>query len=105
MGRPSPECRSRLTFDRSPVRESRTPGSARGAGGNSRSYRDQRRWMHPQTDIPGVATSRKVAPLIGPKWAHLPEHMRAVVRAHAELPSGSPGENGPWTAWEGPWMA
>ena len=35
MGRPSPECRSRLTFDRSPVRESRTPGSARGAGGNS----------------------------------------------------------------------
>ena len=44
---PSPECRSRPTFDRSPVRESRTPGSARGAGGNSRSYRDQRRWMHP----------------------------------------------------------
>src|SRR3954470_8943710 len=33
MGRPSPECRSRLTFDRSPVRKSRTPGSARGAGG------------------------------------------------------------------------
>ena len=30
MGRPSPECRLRLTFDRSPVRESRTPGSARG---------------------------------------------------------------------------
>ena len=26
----------RLTFDRSPVRESRTPGSARGAGGNFR---------------------------------------------------------------------
>ena len=40
MGRPSPECRSRLTFDRSPVRESRTPGSARGAGGNSCPYRD-----------------------------------------------------------------
>src|SRR3954465_2878196 len=33
--------RSRLTFDRSPVRKSRTPGSARGAGGNSRSYRDR----------------------------------------------------------------
>jgi hypothetical protein len=47
MGRPSPECRSRPTFDRSPVRESRTPGSARGAGGNSRSYRDQRCWKHP----------------------------------------------------------
>ena len=31
MGRPSPERRSRLTFGRSPVRESRTPGSARGA--------------------------------------------------------------------------
>ena len=42
MGRPSPECRSRLTFDRSPVRESRTPGSAREAGGNSCSYRDRR---------------------------------------------------------------
>ena len=42
MGRPSPECRSRLTFDRSPVRESRTPGSARGAGGNFRPYRDRR---------------------------------------------------------------
>jgi hypothetical protein len=32
--------RSRLTFDRSPVQESCTPGSARGAGGNSCSYRD-----------------------------------------------------------------
>ena len=42
MGSPIPECRSRLTFDRSPVRESRTPGSARGAGGNSCSYRDKR---------------------------------------------------------------
>jgi hypothetical protein len=29
-----------LTFDRSPVRKSRTPGSARGAGGNSCPYRD-----------------------------------------------------------------
>ena len=29
------------------MRKSRTPGSARGAGGNSRSYRDQRCWMHP----------------------------------------------------------
>jgi hypothetical protein len=40
MGRPSPEHRPRLTSGRSPVRESRTPGSARGAGGNSRPYRD-----------------------------------------------------------------
>src|SRR3954468_14961913 len=31
-----PKPRMRLTFDRSPVRESRTPGSARGAGGNFR---------------------------------------------------------------------
>src|SRR6202046_956611 len=31
MGRPSPELRSRSTFDSSPVRESRTPGSVRGA--------------------------------------------------------------------------
>ena len=36
------------------MRKSRTPGSARGVGGNSRSYRDQRRWMHPEMpmDVP-----------------------------------------------------
>jgi len=39
MGRPSPELRSRSTFDRSPVRESRTPGSARGGRGNPVPYR------------------------------------------------------------------
>ena len=33
---PSPECRSRWTFDRSP-----TPGAARGAGGNSCPYCDE----------------------------------------------------------------
>jgi hypothetical protein len=36
-----PECRLRLTFDKSPVRERRTPGSVRGTRGNSRSYRDR----------------------------------------------------------------
>ncbi len=36
------ECRSRCTSGRSPVRESRTPGSARGAGSNSRPYRNTR---------------------------------------------------------------
>jgi hypothetical protein len=36
------------------VRKSRTPGSARGAGGNSRSYRDQRRWMHPYERCQGI---------------------------------------------------
>jgi hypothetical protein len=35
-----PECRLRLTFDKSPVRERRTPGPVRGARGNSRLYRD-----------------------------------------------------------------
>jgi len=40
MGRPSPELRSRLTFDRSPVRESRSPGSVRGDRGNPVPYRD-----------------------------------------------------------------
>ena len=35
----APECRSRSTFGRSPVRESRTPGSARGAPSNGRPYR------------------------------------------------------------------
>jgi hypothetical protein len=33
--------RSRPTFDRSPVRESRTPGSVRGALSNGRPYRDR----------------------------------------------------------------
>jgi hypothetical protein len=41
-GLPSPECRVRLTFDKSPVRESRSPGSVRGAGRNPRPYRDLR---------------------------------------------------------------
>jgi hypothetical protein len=36
----SPDSRSRPTFGRSPVRESRTPGSARGAMRNHRPYRD-----------------------------------------------------------------
>ena len=35
-----PMSRSRCTSGRSPVRESRTPGSARGAGSNSRPYRN-----------------------------------------------------------------
>jgi len=34
MGRPSPDLRSRLTFGKSPVRESRTPGPVRGGRGN-----------------------------------------------------------------------
>ena len=34
--------RPRCTSERSPVRESRTPGSARGAGSNSRPYRNSR---------------------------------------------------------------
>jgi hypothetical protein len=38
----SPDSRSRPTFGRSPVRESRTPGSARGAMRNHRRYRDNR---------------------------------------------------------------
>jgi hypothetical protein len=42
VGLPSPECRLRLTFDKSPVRERRTPGPVRGARGNSRLYRDQK---------------------------------------------------------------
>jgi hypothetical protein len=37
-----PYARSRPTFGRSPVRESRTPGSVRGAASNRRPYRDIR---------------------------------------------------------------
>jgi hypothetical protein len=40
MGCPSPERHSGFTRDRSPVRESRTPGSVRGARSNARPYRD-----------------------------------------------------------------
>src|ERR1700730_14190202 len=39
MGRQSPEPRSRSTSGRSPVRESRTPGSARGGRGTPAPYR------------------------------------------------------------------
>jgi transposase len=47
MGRQSPEPRSRSTFGRSPVRESRTPGSARGGRGNPVPYRyDNARYHH-----------------------------------------------------------
>ena len=41
MGCPNPERRSGITRDRSPVRESRTPGSVRGARSNARPYRDR----------------------------------------------------------------
>jgi hypothetical protein len=41
MGAPHPERRNGITQDRSPVRESRTPGSARGACSNARPYRDR----------------------------------------------------------------
>jgi hypothetical protein len=49
MGRPSPERRSRLTFGRSPVRESRTPGSARGDASNGVPYRDRRQALTSST--------------------------------------------------------
>ena len=41
MGRPNPERRNGITQDRSPVRESRMPGSARGAGRKASPYRDR----------------------------------------------------------------
>ena len=71
MGRPSPECRSRLTFDRSPVRESRTPGSARGAGGNSRSYRDQHCWMHPNLGLAEIDCTVHAGGLLDAIWLAL----------------------------------
>jgi hypothetical protein len=40
MGRPDPECRSVITRERSPLRESRTAGSVRGAASNRRPCRD-----------------------------------------------------------------
>ena len=39
------------------MRKSRTPGSARGVGGNSRSYRDQPRWKHPIIVLPMATDS------------------------------------------------
>ena len=41
MGRPNPERCHVITRERSPVRESRTPGSVRGAASNCRPYRDR----------------------------------------------------------------
>jgi hypothetical protein len=41
----------RLTFDKSPVRERRTPGPVRGARGNSRLYRDQKQPLALYTDL------------------------------------------------------
>ena len=41
MGHSNSERRSGITRDRSPVRESRTPGSVRGAASNRRPYRDR----------------------------------------------------------------
>jgi len=46
-GRVRPSTGARCGHRRCSEAKSRTPGSVRGAGGNSRSYRDQRRWMHP----------------------------------------------------------
>jgi hypothetical protein len=40
MGRPNPECRSVITQERSPLRESRTVGSVRGVASNRCPYRD-----------------------------------------------------------------
>ena len=45
MGRPSPDLRSRLTFGKSPVRESRTPGPVRGDRGNPVPYRDNNHYF------------------------------------------------------------
>jgi hypothetical protein len=58
-GRVRPSTGARCGHRRCSEAKSRTPGSARGAGGNSRSYRDQRCWMHPD---PGVREARHGEP-------------------------------------------
>ena len=62
--------RSRCTFERSPVRESRTPGSARGAGSNSRPYRNSRdRYLsRVPTPFHWRKATRMGAPSQAPVW-------------------------------------
>src|SRR5208282_219745 len=55
----SPDSRSRPTFGRSPVRESRTLGSARGAMSNHRPYRDNT-WKDSETGEEVHVTPRGV---------------------------------------------
>lgn len=59
-----PVSRPRCTSGRSPVRESRTPGSARGAGSNSRPYRNSHDIEFPRapTLSKGRKATRKGAP-------------------------------------------
>jgi hypothetical protein len=46
MGCPNPERCHAITFERSPVRASRTPGSVRGEASNRLPYRDRHLWMN-----------------------------------------------------------
>ena len=91
MGTQYPEGRSRSTRDKSPVRESRTPGSARGAGSNPRPYRDPRsRHIHGSQRAAGTWSAenarRRCCPGTPPTWA-LAEVQRAA-GAHVFLKMG-----------------
>ena len=58
MGRPSPELRPRSTPGKSPVRESRTPGSAGEVPGNWRLYPTNYLWLR-------CLTARPALPMFG----------------------------------------
>src|SRR5271166_2891586 len=73
-GLPSPEHRSRSTFGRSPVRESRTPGSVRGAGRNPCPYRDSRERINWDADAVVISGRRNGGArhrerMSGPAWS------------------------------------
>src|SRR5271165_7492661 len=73
-GLPSPEHRSRPTSGKSPVRESRTPGSVRGAGRNPCPYRDSRERINWDADAVVRSgrrngSARQRERISGPAWS------------------------------------
>jgi hypothetical protein len=82
-GLPSPECRLRLTFDKSRVRERRTPGPVRGARGNSRLYPDHTR--------ASAHLSRSSRPLISSEVGMVRPNALAGLRLMTSSRPGAPG--------------
>jgi hypothetical protein len=91
-----PVSRSRCTSGRSPVRESRTPGSARGAGSNSRPYRNSRDrnaipGAHAVPEAEGNMSERVIASAQMTRRGRRPWHVRTLlVREPGDLGSDQP---------------
>ena len=68
MDRPSPELRSRSTFDRSPVRASRTPGSVGEVSGNRHLYPTAYADIGITKSVFGVAARRTSVAVDAGRW-------------------------------------